>query len=88
MIFSNSVRRLVAPVKTAHHIAQAKEAIIQVALEMGWTLRDPTPMVVVKKLGESSVDLEAAFGSKTHASVSIPLRTSLIGLNKYTIKGV
>ncbi|MCD6304709.1 MAG: mechanosensitive ion channel [Deltaproteobacteria bacterium] len=37
---------------------KAKDLIVQVSLELDWVLKDPGPKVVVKKFGESSVDLE------------------------------
>jgi small-conductance mechanosensitive channel len=40
-------------------IPQAKEAIIEVCLEMDWVMREPPPVVVVKSFGDSAVNLEA-----------------------------
>lgn len=40
-------------------IQKAKEAIVQVCLEMEWVMREPPPVVVVKSFGDSAVNLEA-----------------------------
>ncbi len=37
----------------------AKEIIVQICLEMDWVMKKPAPKVVVRNLGESSVDLQA-----------------------------
>ncbi|MBW1852885.1 MAG: mechanosensitive ion channel family protein [Deltaproteobacteria bacterium] len=39
--------------------SKAKELISNVSLELDWVMKDPPPRVMVRKFGESSVDLEA-----------------------------
>jgi small-conductance mechanosensitive channel len=40
------------------NIDQAKKAIIDVASDLDWVLKDPAPRVVVRNFGESSIDLQ------------------------------
>ncbi len=40
-------------------VRRAKDAIVRIALELDWVMRDPAPKVVVKSFGESAVNLEA-----------------------------
>ena len=41
------------------NVKKAKQAIINVALELDWVMKSPPPVVVVRNFGESSVDLQA-----------------------------
>ncbi len=41
------------------NIKKAKEIIVKVSLELDWVMKDPAPKVVVRKFGDSSVDLQA-----------------------------
>ncbi|MDB9823492.1 mechanosensitive ion channel [Deltaproteobacteria bacterium] len=40
-------------------VSKAKEVIVRISLELDWVMKEPPPKVVVKKFGDSSVDLEA-----------------------------
>ena len=41
------------------NLKRAKEVIVQICLEMDWVMKKPAPKVVVRNLGDSSVDLQA-----------------------------
>ncbi|MBW1731285.1 MAG: mechanosensitive ion channel [Deltaproteobacteria bacterium] len=53
--------RVRIPVGIAYEadVKRAKEAIVGIALELEWVMKDPPPKVVVKSFGDSSVNLEA-----------------------------